>query len=185
MLFFSEFIFNFLILNPFLNVKSSPSSIVFFMDNNFIFCLFDILAFTQLFILSILSILLDGGCFEWTPKGVCIFILVELSKHFHLSAIWSLKNKLAFTIGMLVFPKSFIELFIGLFLLDSVTIVVVVFEVAFVPIAIWVNLLSIGILSAIRPISNLKIIFWPIVQSKSISTEVLLNCFLEVSMVPF
>jgi len=86
---------------------------------------------------------------------------------------------------MLVFPISFIVLLVCTLIFDTLTVVVIIFKVTLVPVSIWMDLLPIRMFLSVLPAPDIEVIFSPVVESKPITIEVLLNSFLLVSVRPF
>lgn len=60
---------------------------------------------------------------------------------------------------MVVLPVAFVVLLVDTFVLDTPSVVVVILEIAFIPVTVRMDVLSVGVLLPILPESYLKVIF--------------------------
>jgi len=85
---------------------------------------------------------------------------------------------------MVVLPVTFVELFARAFILLSVAVLVVVFEMAFVPVTVWMDILALTVFTPVFPLPDLKVVFGPVVEAESVAVEVFVDGLLEVPVDP-
>jgi len=153
-----------------------------FGNNDFVLGLLHVLAVTLLVRTNVAQV---AAALEAAAQTVAhVLVLVELRKHLHVLALGGLEDELALPAGVLVLPEALLVLLVGALVLDAPAVLVVVFEVAFLPVPVGVDVLALGVLFPVLPEADLEVVFGPVVESKAVAVEVLLDGLLLVPMVP-